>query len=127
MSYLKKTRKLFPAWKACSVSGYALLLKEEPCPLRLQMVFLSNYVLALKVLFLLLYRNFRCFLNISINFGEEQLGKIKWVYRVLAYIKIIQTGFYINLHKSHFLQLTLCDFLVLLYPHYSLQISYLHL
>jgi hypothetical protein len=40
---LKKTRKLFPGdEKLAQVSGSALLLKEEPCPLRLQMVFLSK-------------------------------------------------------------------------------------
>jgi hypothetical protein len=41
MSYLKKTCKLFPGErKLTQISGYALLLKEEPCPLRLQMIFL---------------------------------------------------------------------------------------
>jgi hypothetical protein len=36
----KKTRKLFPGEKKFTqVSGFALLFEEEPCPLRLQMVF----------------------------------------------------------------------------------------
>jgi hypothetical protein len=36
----KKTRKLFPGEKKLTqVSGFALLFEEEPCPLRLQMVF----------------------------------------------------------------------------------------
>jgi len=37
---ISKTLKAFTQReKACSVSGFALLLEEEPCPLCLQMVF----------------------------------------------------------------------------------------
>jgi len=35
----QKHASFSPARKICSVSGFALLLKEEPCPLSLQKVF----------------------------------------------------------------------------------------
>jgi hypothetical protein len=37
--YFKNTQSFSQQGKACSVSGFALLLAEEPCPLSLQTVF----------------------------------------------------------------------------------------
>jgi len=42
MGYFKNTQAFPQLRKICSVSGFALLLKEEPCPLKPSKGFLNN-------------------------------------------------------------------------------------
>ncbi|MBM3706749.1 MAG: hypothetical protein FJW69_00180 [Actinobacteria bacterium] len=48
---VSKTCNLFPSGEICSVSGFALLLKEEPCPLKPSKGFLNIQLLFLAALF----------------------------------------------------------------------------
>jgi hypothetical protein len=52
ISYLRKHASFSRRGKLAQVSGFALLLKEEPCPLCLQMVFLSNLSWPLSFVFI---------------------------------------------------------------------------